>query len=135
MDDPLIASLTTAVEAAPADVPLRLHLARLLLDAGRADDAMTHAAAALTHQPDSAEARALLTEAAGRRRLRPPRPPRTRRQRRDRPGSTGPRPRTRWVARCRRCSWTAARTTRNSRRPTTWSAPASRSRTWAGWRR
>jgi len=35
MTDPLIGSLLRAVEASPQDVPLRLHLAALLLDAGR----------------------------------------------------------------------------------------------------
>ncbi|OMI34902.1 Cell division protein FtsH, partial [Streptomyces sparsogenes DSM 40356] len=34
-DSPLIQSLRTAVAAAPGDVPLRLHLAELLLTAGR----------------------------------------------------------------------------------------------------
>ncbi|NES14033.1 MULTISPECIES: hypothetical protein [Micromonospora] len=33
--DPLIASLTAALDARPDDLPLRLHLAGLLLDGGR----------------------------------------------------------------------------------------------------
>ncbi|MYR58209.1 tetratricopeptide repeat protein, partial [Streptomyces sp. SID625] len=39
-DSPLIQSLRSAVAAAPADVPLRLHLAELLLGAGRCDAAV-----------------------------------------------------------------------------------------------
>ena len=39
MTDPLIGSLLRAVEASPQDVPLRLHLAALLLDAGRGAEA------------------------------------------------------------------------------------------------
>src|SRR5688572_19986701 len=53
MDDPLIRSLTTAVEAAPEDVALRVHLAELLLAGGRTDDAVRHAAAALAVDPAS----------------------------------------------------------------------------------
>ncbi|MGO4756107.1 tetratricopeptide repeat protein, partial [Streptomyces sp. 2MCAF27] len=40
-DSPLIQSLRAAVAAAPGDVPLRLHLAELLLTAGRHDAAVT----------------------------------------------------------------------------------------------
>jgi AAA+ superfamily predicted ATPase len=62
-DSPLIASLRRAVAAAPEDVPLRLHLARLLLDAGRGTEAVAEIAGALQRAPDSAEARALMAEA------------------------------------------------------------------------
>jgi hypothetical protein len=43
-DSPLIRSLRAAVAAAPADVPLRLHLAQLLPEADRPDDAVAEAA-------------------------------------------------------------------------------------------
>ena len=43
MDDAVLASLEAAVAARPDDVPLRLHLAELLLDAGRTSDAVRHA--------------------------------------------------------------------------------------------
>lgn len=46
-DPPLIHSLRTAVAAAPDDVPLRLHLAQLLLEADRSDEAVAEAAVAL----------------------------------------------------------------------------------------
>ncbi len=65
MTNPLIESLSRAVEATPADVPLRLHLAALLLDAGRADEAVQHCASALQHDPGSADARALMGRALG----------------------------------------------------------------------
>ena len=65
-EQPLIRSLRTAVEAAPQDVPLRLHLAGLLLDTeGGADEAVSHLAVALQHQPGSLEARALMARAVG----------------------------------------------------------------------
>ncbi|WP_329025625.1 ATP-binding protein [Streptomyces sp. NBC_01423] len=62
---PLIQSLRTAVAAAPTDVPLRLHLAELLLDADRADEAVTEAAVALQHAPGDARARELMLRAMG----------------------------------------------------------------------
>ncbi|WP_256103372.1 26S protease regulatory subunit [Streptomyces sp. ODS05-4] len=64
-DSPLIRSLRAAVAAAPGDVPLRLHLAELLLAAGRGDEAVAEAAAALQHAPGDADARALMTRAMG----------------------------------------------------------------------
>ncbi|MFI5641604.1 AAA family ATPase [Streptomyces goshikiensis] len=60
---PLIQSLRAAVEAAPADVPLRLHLAGMLLDAGQQDDAVTQVAVALQHAPGDSQAKALMTRA------------------------------------------------------------------------
>jgi len=69
-DDAVIASLTKAVEAQPGDVPLRLHLARLLVDAGRTDEAVAQIAAALQREPGNAAARDLMTSA-----LTPPVPP------------------------------------------------------------
>jgi SpoVK/Ycf46/Vps4 family AAA+-type ATPase len=65
MSDPLIASLTAALEARPDDLPLRLHLAQLLLTAGRQTDAIGHAAQALQQDPANAEAQALMTKALG----------------------------------------------------------------------
>ncbi|GAA0328359.1 ATP-binding protein [Streptomyces blastmyceticus] len=62
-ESPLITSLRTAVEAAPDDVPLRLHLAQLLLDAGHGQDAIAHVAAALQREPGNADAQALMGRA------------------------------------------------------------------------
>jgi AAA+ superfamily predicted ATPase len=64
-DSPLIQSLRTAVAAAPADVPLRLHLAELLLDAGQHDAAVAEVAVALQHAPGDAQARDLMARAMG----------------------------------------------------------------------
>ncbi|MFJ8392985.1 ATP-binding protein [Streptomyces sp. NPDC094144] len=64
-DSPLIQSLRTAVAAAPADVPLRLHLAQLLLAADRSDEAVAEAAVALQHAPGDAQARDLMARAMG----------------------------------------------------------------------
>ncbi|MFI5986051.1 AAA family ATPase [Streptomyces sp. NPDC051555] len=64
-ESPLIRSLRTAVAAAPDDVPLRLHLAEMLLAAGRADDAVAEAAVALQYAPADADARALMVRAMG----------------------------------------------------------------------
>ncbi|WP_421107826.1 ATP-binding protein [Streptomyces sp. NEAU-S77] len=69
-ESPLIQSLRTAVAAAPADVPLRLHLAGLLLDGGRGQDAISEVAAALQRDPGNAEAQALMARAVA-----PPAPP------------------------------------------------------------
>ncbi|WP_050780036.1 ATP-binding protein [Streptomyces sp. C] len=65
LEPPLIRSLRTAVAAAPGDVPLRLHLAELLLSAGLHDAAVTEAAAALQHAPGDAAARELMMRAMG----------------------------------------------------------------------
>ncbi|MFI1800086.1 ATP-binding protein [Streptomyces sp. NPDC020379] len=62
-ESPLIMSLRTAVEAAPDDVPLRLHLAQLLLDAGLGQDAIAHVAAALQRDPGNTEAQTLMARA------------------------------------------------------------------------
>ncbi|MCX4826216.1 ATP-binding protein [Streptomyces sp. NBC_01142] len=64
-ESPLIQSLRTAVAAAPEDVPLRLHLAELLLAAGLHDAAVTEAAAALQHAPGDTAARELMVRAMG----------------------------------------------------------------------
>jgi SpoVK/Ycf46/Vps4 family AAA+-type ATPase len=54
-----------AVEAAPDDVPLRLHLAELLLDGGQLSEAMVTIAAALQREPDNAAAQQLMGRALG----------------------------------------------------------------------
>lgn len=77
-DPPLIQSLRAAVAAAPADVPLRLHLAQLLLDADRSDEAVTEAAVALQHAPGDAQARDLMARAMGAPSPAPAQPPRPR---------------------------------------------------------
>jgi SpoVK/Ycf46/Vps4 family AAA+-type ATPase len=64
-DSSLIDSLTAAVQGRPADVPLRLHLVRLLLDAGRQGEAISHAAQALQYAPDDSAARELMARAIG----------------------------------------------------------------------
>lgn len=63
MDDALITSLTTAVEAAPNDLPLRLHLADLLVAAGRGPEAVAHVATVLANNPASEQALALMAAA------------------------------------------------------------------------
>lgn len=65
MDERLIESLAAAVRAAPDDLPLRLHLAGLLVDAGRGPDAIAHVATVLAAEPGSAEARELMGRAMG----------------------------------------------------------------------
>ncbi|MER5888927.1 AAA family ATPase [Streptomyces sp. NPDC001941] len=64
-ESPLIRSLRAAVAAAPGDVPLRLHLAELLLAEGKGDEAVAEAAVALQHAPGDAQARALMARAMG----------------------------------------------------------------------
>jgi SpoVK/Ycf46/Vps4 family AAA+-type ATPase len=59
-DDVLLTSLLTAVEAAPDDVPLRLHVAGLLAERGRPADALQHCSQALARDPGNAEALAML---------------------------------------------------------------------------
>jgi SpoVK/Ycf46/Vps4 family AAA+-type ATPase len=54
-------SLRKAVNAMPEDVPLRLHLATLLLGAGRRDEAVRHLGAVLQRDPGNALALSLLT--------------------------------------------------------------------------
>ncbi|WP_033341824.1 tetratricopeptide repeat protein [Catenuloplanes japonicus] len=59
----LITSLRAAVAASPDDVPLRLHLAEVLLTEGHADAAVTEIAMTLQRAPGDADARALMTRA------------------------------------------------------------------------
>jgi AAA+ superfamily predicted ATPase len=62
---PLIESLRKAVDAAPQDVPLRLHLAGLLLDAGGSSEAISHLGVVLAADPTSAAALQLMQRAVG----------------------------------------------------------------------
>src|SRR5580704_6809388 len=57
-------SLRKAVEAMPDDVPLRLHLATLLLTAGQRDEGVRHLGAVLQRDPGNAQALGLLREPA-----------------------------------------------------------------------
>jgi AAA+ superfamily predicted ATPase len=59
--DPLLDSLRNAVAAMPDDVPLRLHLAALLLRRDQRDEAVRHLGAVLQREPGNAEALAMLT--------------------------------------------------------------------------
>ncbi|MDO3700711.1 ATP-binding protein [Micromonospora sp. C28SCA-DRY-2] len=61
--DPLIASLSAALDARPDDLPLRLHLAALLLDAGRSGEAIAQIGQALARDPGNGEAQALMQRA------------------------------------------------------------------------
>ncbi|GIF07844.1 ATP-binding protein [Actinoplanes siamensis] len=72
MSDALIDSLTAAVRARPDDLPLRLHLAELLVAAGRGAEAIEHAAQVLSREPGNETARTLMTSA-----LAPPAGPRS----------------------------------------------------------
>ncbi len=62
---PLITSLRAAVRAAPDDVPLRLHLAEMLVREGRSDAAVAEVAIALQQAPGNVQARALMGRAMG----------------------------------------------------------------------
>ncbi|SEL69338.1 ATP-binding protein [Streptacidiphilus jiangxiensis] len=64
-DTPLIRSIRAAVATAPTDVTLRLHLAELLLAAGRGEEAVAEAAVALQHEPANGDARTLMLRAMG----------------------------------------------------------------------
>ncbi|MEU7901641.1 ATP-binding protein [Actinoplanes sp. NPDC049118] len=63
MSDALIDSLAAAVAARPDDLPLRLHLAELLLAAGRHGEVVGHAAQILAREPADDTARRLMTAA------------------------------------------------------------------------
>ncbi len=73
MSDALFDSLFAALEAQPQQLDLRLQVARLLLDRGRAQEAAEQAATALEQDPANAEALALLSEAGTT--MRTPGPP------------------------------------------------------------
>jgi AAA+ superfamily predicted ATPase len=55
-------SLRKAVEAMPDDVPLRIHLATLLLSAGQRDEGIRHLGAVLQRDPGNAQALGLLQQ-------------------------------------------------------------------------
>ena len=76
-DAELITSLERAVDAAPTDAALRLHLAELLVAADRAAEAVAHVALVLQQDPLSERARGLMTAALGE-----PAPPATQETRR-----------------------------------------------------
>ncbi|MEW2374590.1 ATP-binding protein [Micromonospora sp. NPDC047812] len=73
--DPLIESLTAALDARPDDLPLRLHLAALLLDAGRAGEAIAQVGQALARDPGNGQAQVLMQRALGGSVPPPPTPP------------------------------------------------------------
>ena len=58
--DDVIRSLLAALQSRPDDVPLRLHLAGLLVDAGRAAEALPHVTQVLAVDPGNAAAVAVL---------------------------------------------------------------------------
>jgi AAA+ superfamily predicted ATPase len=62
--EPLLDSLRNAVAAMPDDVPLRLHLATMLLRAGQRDEAVRHLGAVLQRDPGNTEAMRMLTSPA-----------------------------------------------------------------------
>jgi SpoVK/Ycf46/Vps4 family AAA+-type ATPase len=62
--DPLFLSLQAAVDAAPDDIALRIHLAELLAAAGHAGEAVRHAGAVLVRDPQNADALRLITGAS-----------------------------------------------------------------------
>ncbi len=59
-------SLRKAVEAMPDDVPLRLHLARMLMQAGQRDEAVRQVGAVLQRDPANVQALGLLQNSAPR---------------------------------------------------------------------
>jgi SpoVK/Ycf46/Vps4 family AAA+-type ATPase len=59
-EPPVLDSLRKAVDAMPDDVPLRLHLATLLLRGGQRDEAVRQLGAVLQRDPDNAQALDLL---------------------------------------------------------------------------
>src|SRR5882757_7746750 len=64
-EPPIIASLRRALESAPEDVALRLHLAEQLIAHEDYAEAVREAAAVLAIDPTSADALALMNRAAG----------------------------------------------------------------------
>ena len=72
MTDPLIESLTRAVEATPDDVRLRTHLAELLVEADHNAEAVTHCAVALQHAPTDERARTIMARALSLQAAQPP---------------------------------------------------------------
>ncbi|MEU4620800.1 AAA family ATPase [Actinoplanes sp. NPDC023801] len=65
MSDALINSLAAAVESQPDDLTLRLHLAEMLVTAGRGAEAIGHAAQILAREPGHSAAQQLMARALG----------------------------------------------------------------------
>ncbi|MFD0592755.1 tetratricopeptide repeat protein [Catellatospora coxensis] len=65
MSSSLIESLLAAVAARPDDLPLRLHVAELLVAADRPGEAIAQLAAVLALQPQHEQAQALMARALG----------------------------------------------------------------------
>jgi len=63
-DPSIISAIAAAVEAAPDNVPLRLHLATLLLQSDRPGEALEQCAVVLGRQPDCREALKMAADAA-----------------------------------------------------------------------
>jgi AAA+ superfamily predicted ATPase len=63
LDPKLVASLRKAIDAMPDDVELRLHLAALLIEAGRRDEGVREVGVILQSDPANARALALITGA------------------------------------------------------------------------
>ena len=61
LDPKLVASLKRAIDAMPDDVELRLHLARLLIGAGRREEGIREVGVILQADPANADALALIT--------------------------------------------------------------------------
>ena len=59
-DDPLLTSLLAAVTAAPDDVPLRLHVAELLVERDRLAEALQHCSHVLGKEPSNSTAVSML---------------------------------------------------------------------------
>ncbi|MEV4754737.1 ATP-binding protein [Micromonospora sp. NPDC049559] len=64
-ENPLLTSLAAAVQARPDDLPLRLHLSELLLDAGRLGEAITEIGQVLVREPENGQAQLLMRRALG----------------------------------------------------------------------
>ncbi len=64
LDPELLAGLEEAVEAAPENRKLHLHLIALLLSGGLSDRALGHAQWLLLHEPDNLDALLLAAQAA-----------------------------------------------------------------------
>ena len=66
LDPELLSGLEEAVEAAPENRKLHLHLIALLLSGGLSDRALGHAQWLLLHEPDNEDALLLAAQAAAR---------------------------------------------------------------------
>jgi SpoVK/Ycf46/Vps4 family AAA+-type ATPase len=64
IDPGVLASITELVEREPSNLALKLHLAGLLLEHGRPEDALAHASAVLASKPDDASALDIAARAA-----------------------------------------------------------------------